>query len=257
MSIFEKLDKALGGYIFLSHAHKDIEKVRNIRNILEANGFEPLCFYLKCLDDDSEVEDLIKREIDAREWFVFLDSENSRNSKWVSLEREYITKTNKKKIITINLDDTSAINNRMRKITHGLRTFLAYSKKDATTAKAIQRRLAEKDYLVYDLDKISSEIDWAEAIADMLAEVAESGITIALITDDFLHSQWAKRELPFVLDKGGKVIPIFIGNTKPSIALQLQLSKCHPYYLPKNPNIDEIDKIIDSIGKNIIENNIS
>ena len=64
-----------------------------------ADGFEPLCFYLKCLENDNEIADLIKREIDAREWFIFIDSENSRNSKWVTLEREYITKTNTQKNI--------------------------------------------------------------------------------------------------------------------------------------------------------------
>ena len=85
---FEKLRKTKGGYIFLSHSHDDIEKVRKIRNALEKDGFEPLCFYLKCLEDDDEIADLIKREIDAREWFVFVDSENARKSRWVTLERE-------------------------------------------------------------------------------------------------------------------------------------------------------------------------
>lgn len=253
MSIFETLDKALGGYIFLSHSHKDIEKVRDIRNALEANGFEPLCFYLKCLDDDSEVEDLIKREIDAREWFIFLNSENSRNSKWVLLEREYITKTNSKKIITIDLDDASAIHNALHKITHELRAFLAYSSKDAAIAKCIQQRLSEKDYLVYDLDKISCGADWAETIANMLAEVAESGVTIALITNDFLQSLWAKRELTFVLENGGKVIPIFLGDTQPTMALRLQLAKCQWYHLSATPTVAELDALIDAIGKNIAE----
>ena len=103
MGIFDQLQKSKGGYIFLSHSHEDIEKVREIRNSLEQDGFEPLCFYLKCLSDDSEIEDLIKREIDAREWFVFVNSENSRKSKWVTLEREYILRTNRKKVITIDI----------------------------------------------------------------------------------------------------------------------------------------------------------
>jgi len=41
-----------GGYVFISHSHQDIEKVRKIRNEMEDQGFEPLCFYLKCLTDD-------------------------------------------------------------------------------------------------------------------------------------------------------------------------------------------------------------
>ena len=89
MDFIEQIKNSEGGYIFISHSHKDIKKVRKIRNKLEDNGFEPLCFYLKCMNDDTEIEDLIKREIDAREWFLFVDSKNSRESKWVSLERDY------------------------------------------------------------------------------------------------------------------------------------------------------------------------
>ena len=74
MKDFENWGKGEGGYMFISHSHLDIEKVRKIRNALEEAGFDPLCFYLKCLTDEDEVEGLIKREIDAREWFVYIDS---------------------------------------------------------------------------------------------------------------------------------------------------------------------------------------
>ena len=49
--------------IFLSHSHKDIEKVRKLREIFESLDFEPLIFYLQCLDDNNEeLEDFIKRD---------------------------------------------------------------------------------------------------------------------------------------------------------------------------------------------------
>ena len=41
-----------GAWIFVSHSHKDIEKVREIRNELERRGHNPLLFFLKCMDDD-------------------------------------------------------------------------------------------------------------------------------------------------------------------------------------------------------------
>ena len=50
--------------IFLSHSHKDLEKVRKLREILESLDYEPLIFFLKCLDDSNEeLEDFIKRAI--------------------------------------------------------------------------------------------------------------------------------------------------------------------------------------------------
>lgn len=55
-----------GGWIFISHSHLDIDIVRKIRNKLEDRGFEPLMFFLKCLNDDNEIESLIKREINER-----------------------------------------------------------------------------------------------------------------------------------------------------------------------------------------------
>lgn len=34
-----------GGWVFISHSHQDIDKVRYIRNRLEQRGFEPLLFF--------------------------------------------------------------------------------------------------------------------------------------------------------------------------------------------------------------------
>ena len=149
MGFFDKLKKSKGGYIFLSHSHDDIEKVRKIRNGLENKGFEPLCFYLKCLTDDSEIEDLIKREIDAREWFIFANSENARKSKWVTMEREYITRTDSKKIITIDLDDEKDVAEAINGILHNLRVYVSYSSRDNKIARRIKDKLEEKDYLVF------------------------------------------------------------------------------------------------------------
>ena len=70
-------------WVFLSHSNKDYEKVIKVRDLLEKNSFRPLMFFLKCLNDDDEIDDLIKREIDSRGRFILCDSENARNSEWV------------------------------------------------------------------------------------------------------------------------------------------------------------------------------
>jgi hypothetical protein len=48
-----------GAWIFLSHSHRDLHEVRHVRDALEAKGHQPLLFFLKCLDDDAEIDDLI------------------------------------------------------------------------------------------------------------------------------------------------------------------------------------------------------
>lgn len=253
MDFFDKLKKSKGGYIFLSHSHDDIEKVRQIRNSLEKSGFEPLCFYLKCLDDDSEIEDLIKREIDAREWFVFVNSENSRKSRWVTLEREYITKTDSKKIITIDLDNKQSIAEAIHKISHNLRVFISYSTKDETLARRIKNRFQAKDYLVFAPDSIPAGTDYATVIADAIVDASKDGAVIALITPESLQSQWVKREIMLAAREGGNIIPVIVGNTNLDGVLQYNLLTKQMYNLSDNPTDDEIDEMIDQVGRTILK----
>ena len=99
--------KGEGGDVFISHSHKDFEYVRLVRNSLEEDGFSPLCFYLKCLSDEEEIVDLIKREIDVRSIFIYVDSENARKSRWVQMEREYIQRNGRivNRVINVDEDD--------------------------------------------------------------------------------------------------------------------------------------------------------
>lgn len=254
MGFFDNLKKSEGGYIFLSHSHADIEKVRKIRNSLEKDGFEPLCFYLKCLDDDSEIEDLIKREIDAREWFVFVNSENSRNSKWVTLEREYITKTNSKKIITIDIDDEQAIENTIYKIIHNLRIFISYSAKDSKIARRIKEKLEEKDYLVFFApDSIPAGASYAQTISNAISEASKDGCVLLLLTPNSVNSPHILNEIDVAFSRNGNVIPVVIGDVELSGAMKYYLHQYHFYNLPENPTDVEIDRMINEIGQAIIK----
>ena len=254
MGFFEKLNKTKGGYIFLSHSHEDIVKVREIRNRLEMDGFEPLCFYLKCLDDDSEIEDLIKREIDAREWFVFVNSENSRKSRWVTLEREYIAKTNSKKVITVDLNDDQSVTDAIHKIAHNLRVFMSYSHRDEALAKRIKRSLKDKDYLVFTAQEdIPAGAEYASTIANAIVEASRDGCVIALITADSMKSEWVKRELVLADNQGGNIIPILVGDIELDGVFQFLLYNAPTYALSANPTDEEIGDMIEQIGQNILK----
>lgn len=94
-------------YFFVSHSHLDIEKVRIIRNIIEETFFyEPILFFLKCLSDENEIQNLIRREINERIWFVYCDSENARKSEYVKKEREMVDSliVSKKRINVLNIE---------------------------------------------------------------------------------------------------------------------------------------------------------
>ena len=92
-------------WVFISHSNKDFEKIVKVRNKLEALQYKPLLFFLKCLEDDKEIFELIKREIKARDRVILCDSKNSRESEWVQKEKEFIVSLNRPYEI-INLDGT-------------------------------------------------------------------------------------------------------------------------------------------------------
>lgn len=250
---FEKLNKAKGGYIFLSHSHDDIEKVREIRNTLEKDGFEPLCFYLKCLEDDNEIADLIKREIDAREWFVFVDSENARKSRWVTMEREYITRTNSKKIITVDVNDTAAVSAALQKITHNLRIFLSYSRRDYAVAKKLRAKLQKKDYLVYWDSDFETGANWAESTANQILQASREGCVIALLSEASVKSYVVTQEILYACQAGGNIIAVVLGDVKLPPAVEMLLGTRPTFRLSENPTDEEMDRMIDGIGRAILK----
>ena len=254
MSFFDKLKKIKGGYIFLSHSHDDIEKVREIRNLLEDKGFEPLCFYLKCLSEDEEIFNLIKREIDAREWFFFVDSENSRKSKWVTREREYIAKQDSSKIVEATLDEKS-IRMAVDKITNNLRIYLSFAIKDYALAQRIKGQLEKKDYLVYTGEEIqaSSGEELMKYSQEAIIEASKDGCVLVLLTREAMRSKWLKHEVGFAIQRGGNVIPVVVGqNVKMDPELELQLAMIQHYFLPEQPADEEIEQMVDSIGRAIV-----
>lgn len=93
-------------WVFVSHSNKDFAKIIQVRNRLESLNYKPLLFFLKCLENDTEIFELIKREIKARDRFILCDSPNSRSSKWVQKEIEYIKSLNRPyEIIDLDADE--------------------------------------------------------------------------------------------------------------------------------------------------------
>lgn len=91
---------------FLSHSHKDIDKIRKIRDLFELVNCDPIMFYLKCLDDSTtELEDFIKKEIEVRNVFIYCKSRNAESSKWVQMELDYIRSLERNRIYTIDIEN--------------------------------------------------------------------------------------------------------------------------------------------------------
>ena len=254
MGFFEKLAKSKGGFIFISHSHNDIDKVRKIRNDLEKEGFEPLCFYLKCMEDADELASLIQREIDAREWFVFVDSENARSSKWVNMERAYISSKDSKKILTIPLDDEDAIGKVVEKITHNLRVFISHSNSDYPIADRIRNKMEQKDYLVY-APTINNKysLNYMDIQFNAVKEASQEGCVLALISKHNKLDGFVQWEVDLALRDNGTVIPVFLGDIQLDPKMEWMLKDKQHFRLPENPTDQDLDRMIERIGQMIVQ----
>ena len=176
-----------GSWIFISHSSADIEKIRIIRNEFEKYGQNPLAFHLKCLNDNTkegkeELFDLIKREIAARDWFVYCESESARKSSYVQMEREYVKKCNKQFIWMINLDqDVEEIKNQVRKICCSIQVFLVYAEENENIARPLKYELRKNDFSTWDIYEINSLFKEA---GEAFLSIAKKGFVLFICTKE-------------------------------------------------------------------------
>lgn len=134
-------DIAEGFGVFVSHSTKDFERVRLVRNALEESGFRPILFYLKCMENEEEINESLKREIDARRRFILCDSPNAQESKFVQSEVDYIKSQSRmyevidiSKLDTEKLSSNEDVNKLIKPFLKRAKVFLSFS--DDTTSLA-------------------------------------------------------------------------------------------------------------------------
>jgi hypothetical protein len=209
-------DRCEGAWIFLSHSHKDLEKVRRIRDAFETRGHNPLMFFLRCLDDDSELDDLIRREIEARTWFVLADSPNARASRWVKEELEIIESLDRTVFRVIDLDaDLEAQLEQIRAFSKRASVYLSYAGSDLEVADLIVAELCRNDFRV--LGKFDTrETDLADEITEGIDEAVAHGFVLVLMSPDSWRSRWMAVETDYVLERSAatgprsNVIPVIV-----------------------------------------------
>ena len=189
--------------IFLSHSHKDIEKVRKLREIFESLEFEPLIFYLQCLDDNNgELEEFIKREIDARNVFIYCKSANAEKSKWVQKELQYIKESHARRLYTIDID--LPLNQTLVTLLCSLselikqnNIFISCSSRDEQLCNSIKEMLVKNGYntvLRYETLNKQEEHD------KVVREIVKNGVFLPIITRNYISSLYCMAELEGALD---------------------------------------------------------
>ncbi len=238
-----------GCWIFLSHSSHDIKKVRIVRNEFEKRGQNPLAFHLRCLSSKTEegrreLDSLIKREIDAREWFIFCESEEAEKSSYVRMEKDYILHTGKKKVWSLDMSlPMSDIIDKIDKICKDIKVFISYSQHHCDSAIALSNELAIRDFDVWTSDYVQSDSYVNVNIASAIQDAANGGFFVAFITEGYMDSFCGKYELPHALQNNTKIIALILGDCEiPEI-----LKGHHCYRIPHMPTNTDMVLIADLI----------
>lgn len=243
--------------IFLSHSTYDIAKVRKIRDILESIEYEPLIFYLKCLDDNNDtLEEFIKKEIESRNIFIYCKSNNSEKSVWVQKELEYIKSFQTKRLYEIDIERPlqETLIGLLISITNILkknRVFISCSRRndDFIIGSKIESLLINKGYCV--LMYKNTNIINVDEHRESLFNITETGIFLPIISYNSISSRYCMNELEIALERHQEgmhfsIFPIFL-NIDINVAYKL----C-PKYLSNFKGIELTSDNYDLFEDNII-----
>jgi TIR domain len=196
---------AEGAWIFLSHSTKDWDEVRRVRDLLEDKGHRPLVFFLKCLTDHSELDELIRREIEARTWFLLCDSDNARRSSWVQDEVAYIKDLPGKYHEQIDLnDEIDKQIERIDRLCKRITVFLSHHRVDGSDADRIRDALASQDYSVWSKKEIAPGTLWSQEITNAIDRAVERGFVLVLLSAKSVKSDFLMEEARHALEKSAK-----------------------------------------------------
>lgn len=238
-----------GCWIFLSHSSHDIEKVRIVRNEFERLGHNPLAFHLKCLSVDTEegrheLDSLIKREIDAREWFVFCESPEADQSPYVQDEHAYIISSGKDNVWKIDMRaDIDSILYKVRKICADITVFISYVPCDRDIIKPLINALIDTDYSVWIISEDIYPNSAISKVVDGIDRCVDNGFYIVVITQESIKSPFVMTELDLALRQGSYIVPIVIGN--PELPKDIQQWIGSYIQISEKPTEEDFARVVD------------
>lgn len=213
-----------GFWVFVSHSTKDFERVRLVRNALEDSGFRPILFYLKCMENEDEINELLKREIDARRRFILCDSPNAQGSKFVQSEVDYI-RSKKRMYEVIDLSQIDLGNPNVDKevleLIHPFKRrtkiFLSYQRKDDDIGTLVKQQFERYGFSVVDSSTFLKNMPCGTEVDCLLKSKIETtlqdGYFVSLISQQSINGyfQFHEIQLAFQIDQS-RVLPIIIDD---------------------------------------------
>jgi hypothetical protein len=241
-----------GSWIFISHSSDDIEKIRIIRNEFEKYGQNPLAFYLRCLNTDTEkniieLYDLIQREIEARDWFVYCESESARKSEFVKMERDYVQKCEKVFIWRINLDDDiEKIKQQVRDICCSTQVFVISSHRDYKLSTPLIQELKKNDFSVWEEGNYMFPELSLESLTNYIRDISKRGFTLFLCTKETVGNRYILSELEAAKKNNSTIITFVFDVKLPEEMSQILPSK-NIYNIPAIPKEEDYYLLVDLV----------
>jgi hypothetical protein len=219
----ERRVMAIANWIFVSHSSRDLQRVRQIRDFLEARGHNPILFFLLSLTNSSLLPELIKHEIRLRNFFVFCNSEASRKSEWVREEIRIVKAAFPEKVYEeIDLEaDLEPQLGKLLALSKRSTAFLSFSIKDRAIAASLRSALEAADFKVLmDVGELSAARSFGATIDDMIGLAAQTGYALMLLSKAHLMSECARAELREAIEKAklyrrSNVVPVIIEKDVP------------------------------------------
>lgn len=216
-------------YIFVSHSHYDVEKVRVLRNYLEYLGSDPIMFFLKSKEDSDEIVQLIKDEIDARVWFIYTKSQYAEVSTWCKNECDYAISKGKW-FATIDLDKSFKKNGELTNdakelllgIVNSFRTlqkiYISYSHKMGRAIPDMIANILNKYGISFFYDRycLKTGSDWGECIE---RAIIDSDFFLLLLDKNSLNSKFVFEEIVYAQKNKIKAIPVYFDDGTSNVNL--------------------------------------
>jgi hypothetical protein len=188
--------------------------VRRVRNCLEEKDASPLLFHLLALQLESEFWPIIEREIVARDFFLYCESEAAARSPWVERERaavERATGRKPKRIGSIRVDGPEVDLASLDAFIATTRVFPSFSHADRDLVRPFLDELEKRGFEVFDdLTMLTPGHNFAAVIENELRRAAHSGWVVAFLTQRSLQSPWVQREIQFALSLRAKFVPVIV-----------------------------------------------
>ncbi|MEE1148976.1 MAG: toll/interleukin-1 receptor domain-containing protein [Alistipes sp.] len=234
-------------YVFLSHSHLDFDKVSRLRNILEAEGFKPLMFFLKAFENpkyEHLLKPILKEEIDQRQRFILCRSENTKESEWVQFEEEYI-KSKRRAYEIIDLDAAQEVQiNAIKNYRRRSRVFISAPRSLQLNIPTLHTKLKERGFMPFaDSEDIKPGEEFIKSITTAINDAAKDGYVLYLI-DSNRDSSFQERELLFADDLSAQIVPIWMSGERLSPITQFTLGEIQILDIRNLPNEEQIEKIV-------------